>query len=64
MRISSGECGHGDQRDSRVLPLQVLQVSLQVVVSRGAGLQVIVYLTDLLWSYTVYDVRITSDDYD
>lgn len=34
--------------DLRILPLQVLQVSLQVVVGRGSGLQVIVDLSCLL----------------
>lgn len=33
---------------SRVLPLQILQVSLQVVVGRSSGLQVVVYLGRLL----------------
>lgn len=34
--------------DLRILPLQVLQVSLQVVVGRGSGLQIIVDLSCLL----------------
>jgi len=56
-----GGGGCGGHLDSRVLPLQVLQVSLQVVVGRGSGLQVVVYLAHLLWGgHTVSHTGVTQ----
>lgn len=40
------------QHYSRILPLQILQVSLQIVVSWSSGLQVVVYLSHLLEAST------------